>query len=67
MWAAVDRLACPMLLVRGAESDLLTADMADRLAARAHAQLITIPGAGHSIAGDRPDDFFTAIAPFLRA
>ncbi|HTM19995.1 MAG TPA: alpha/beta hydrolase [Kofleriaceae bacterium] len=67
VWAAVDRIACPTLIIRGGESDLLTADMADQLATRARAQVVTIAGAGHSIAGDRPDDFFAAVAPFLRA
>jgi non-heme chloroperoxidase len=67
MWAAIDQIKCPTLLVRGAESDLLTSDMATRLAERARAQLVTIPGAGHSIAGDRPDDFFAAVRDHLSA
>jgi esterase len=67
MWSAVDRLACPVLVVRGGASDLLTAEMAERLAARAHAELVTIEGASHSVAGDRPEEFFAAVAPFVKA
>ena len=67
MWSAVDRLACPVLVVHGGASDLLTAEMAERLAARAHAELVTIEGASHSVAGDRPEEFFAAVAPFVKA
>jgi pimeloyl-ACP methyl ester carboxylesterase len=67
MWSAVDQLRCPVLIVRGGASDLLTAEMAERVKARARAQLVTIEGASHSVAGDRPDEFFAAVAPFVKA
>ncbi len=67
MWTAVDALACPAMLVRGGASELLTAEMAERVAQRARAQLVTIAGAGHSVPGDRPDEFYAAVAPFVHA
>lgn len=67
MWAAVDGLSCPALVIRGGASDLLTAPMAEQLRERTRGELVTIEGAGHSVAGDRPEEFFAAVAPFLRA
>jgi pimeloyl-ACP methyl ester carboxylesterase len=67
MWAVIDALACPTMLVRGGASDLLTSEVAERMAQRARAELVTIEGASHSVPGDRPDEFFAAVAPFVRA
>ncbi len=67
MWSVVDRLACPVLVIRGGESDLLTAPMAQQMRERTRGKLVTIEGAGHSVAGDRPGEFFAAVAPFVRA
>lgn len=67
MWSAVDRLACPVLVVRGGSSELLTPEMAAEVTARARGELVTIEGASHSVAGDRPDEFFAAVAPFVKA
>jgi pimeloyl-ACP methyl ester carboxylesterase len=45
----------------------LTAATADRLAGALSAgELVTIPGAGHSVAGDQPEAFRDAVVPFLR-
>lgn len=65
MWRAVE-CSCPTLVVRGGESDLLTAPMADRVATLTRGRLVTVAGAGHSVPGDRPEEFHAAVAPFLR-
>jgi pimeloyl-ACP methyl ester carboxylesterase len=67
MWTELDALGCPALLVRGGASELLTAEMAEQVARRARAQLVTIAGAGHSVPGDRPAEFFAAVGPFVHA
>lgn len=45
LWAGV---ACPTLILRGAESDLLTAEDAAGMAERPGVELETIPGCGHA-------------------
>lgn len=66
MWSVVDAVRCPALLVRGGESDLLTEESAEQLIERlGDARMVTIEGAGHSVAGDRPDEFVAAVSPFL--
>ena len=49
LWAAYDAIKCPTLLVRGAQSDLLTAEVARQMTERGpHAQLAEIAGVGHA-------------------
>jgi pimeloyl-ACP methyl ester carboxylesterase len=66
MWRALEQVACPTLLVRGADSDLLTAAAAERVTrVIPAAELCTVPAAGHSVAGDNPDGFYAAVGPFM--
>jgi pimeloyl-ACP methyl ester carboxylesterase len=49
LWAAYDQLRCPTLLIRGAESDLLSAETARAMTQRGpHARLVELPGVGHA-------------------
>jgi pimeloyl-ACP methyl ester carboxylesterase len=49
LWAAYDAVRCPTLLVRGADSDLLSRETAAIMAARGpKAQLVEIAGVGHA-------------------
>lgn len=49
MWAAYDAIRCPVLLVRGSESDLLTAESAREMTQRGpKARLVELPGIGHA-------------------
>jgi len=49
LWAAYDAITCPTLLVRGAESDLLSAATAQQMTARGpRPQLVEIAGVGHA-------------------
>ena len=49
LWAAFDAIRCPTLLVRGALSDLLSADTAAQMAARGpRPDVVEIPGVGHA-------------------
>jgi pimeloyl-ACP methyl ester carboxylesterase len=66
LWAAVGRIRCPTLLVRGAESAILTRDGAERFRrALAGSRVVEVPGAGHSVMGDNPAGFLAAVRPFL--
>ena len=49
LWALYDMIACPTLLLRGKNSDLLTADTAKAMTRRGPcAQLVEIEGVGHA-------------------
>ena len=66
LWPALSRITCPTLVVRGAESDLLTLEVAQRMIETfANGQLVEIPSAGHMVFEDNPDDFNAAVTRFL--
>lgn len=49
LWAAYDAIRCPTLVVRGAESDLLSRETAHSMTQRGpHAALVEIPHVGHA-------------------
>jgi pimeloyl-ACP methyl ester carboxylesterase len=66
LWPLWKTLACPTVIVRGAESDILTGDIAGRmLASQPRARLVEVVGAGHTVPGDRPAEFLAALREFL--
>jgi len=66
MWALFRSVQVPTLLVRGAESDVLTQEVAERTVREMpRARLVVVPNAGHSVPGDNPDAFTTAVLEFL--
>jgi len=63
---AATRLRQPCLLVRGADSDVLTTSIArEFIELAANATLAEVPHAGHMVAGDNNDAFTTAIHAWL--
>ncbi len=49
LWAVYERIACPTLVLRGAESDLLERSTLEQMAARGpRAQTAEFPGVGHA-------------------
>lgn len=68
LWAAVARVTCPTLVVRGSESDLfLDADARRLLDALPRATYVCIEGAGHTVQGDQPAALALAVREFLMA
>jgi len=66
MWGLLAQIRRPTLIIRGAESDILAADVAERMAqAIPQATLTTIEGAGHTVPADQPAAFEEAIRRFL--
>jgi pimeloyl-ACP methyl ester carboxylesterase len=64
---AARALAVPTLLVRGRQSDVLSAEGARQtLELIPDARLVDVGGAGHMVAGDRNDAFNDAVIEFLR-
>lgn len=67
LWEEVRAVRCPTLIVKGAESDILSPEAARRLQeAIPGSELVTIPGAGHSVMGDNPAAFVAATRAFLQ-
>lgn len=65
VWDAYDRVPCPTLLLRGERSDLLSADLAARMAGRGpRCRIETIPGCGHAPALNTEDQI-ALVADFL--
>ncbi len=49
LWPAYDAIRCPTLVLRGANSDLLTVETAQRMSERGpQARVVEIPGVGHA-------------------
>lgn len=65
LWERAAGIRCPVLIVRGAESDILAADVATRFGDVVGAEVRTVAGAGHSVMGDNPTGFLAAVEPFL--
>jgi esterase len=66
LWDQVRRVGCPALVVRGAGSDVLTAEDADRLAAAfPDGRCVEVPNSGHTVQGDNPAGLVEALRPFL--
>ena len=66
-WDALRRIACPTLVVRGAASDVFSAETADRMVDEvlAKGRLAVVPRAGHSVMTDNPEGFREAVAAFV--
>jgi pimeloyl-ACP methyl ester carboxylesterase len=67
LWPAWRSLSCPTLIVRGADSDILSPEAAQQmLAAQPQAREVEIPRAAHMVFEDNPDAFLPAVRAFLR-
>jgi len=64
----VKNITCPVLLVRGGESDILEPDAAQRFVdALPNGQLVTVPNCGHNVHSGNTPGFLDAVRPFLDA
>jgi pimeloyl-ACP methyl ester carboxylesterase len=65
-WDALAKIPCPTLLVRGAASDFLSPEIADKMVEEVipNAQLAVVPQAGHSVMTDNPEGFCQAVTDF---
>lgn len=69
LWDALAKIECPCLVVRGAASDVLSAETAERMVEEAlpNGILAVVPRAGHSVMTDNPEGFSDAVAEFVLA
>jgi len=68
LWQAWQAVSCPVLLVRGDDSDVLAAETAQRmLAENPNATMASVPDCGHSITLDNPDGLLAVVSAWLAA
>ena len=66
LWSAVERVACPTLVVRGAQSEVFHDEDAERLAGRLRqGRWARVEGAGHTVQGDNPAGLLVHLRAFL--
>lgn len=66
LWNEVDRITCPTLVVRGAESDMFGEEDAASLAARLRdGQQVVVERAGHTVQGDNPGGLLREMRRFF--
>jgi pimeloyl-ACP methyl ester carboxylesterase len=67
LWDALAKIECPSLVVRGAASDIMSADVADRMVddVMSNATLAIVAQAGHSVMTDNPDEFRDCVCKFM--
>ena len=66
LWQVLPQIPCPTLVVRGIDTDLLPAEVAQRMERELpQGKLVEIPRAGHMVFEDNPEDFIAAVSKFL--
>jgi pimeloyl-ACP methyl ester carboxylesterase len=67
LWDALATIPCPTLVVRGAASDILSPEIADRMVDEvlANGQLAIVPLSAHSVMTDNPEGFAEAVCGFV--
>ena len=66
IWETAMALTVPTLLLHGENSPVLKREQAEEFAEKVPVvKLVTIPEAGHSVAGDQPEAFVEAVRDFL--
>jgi pimeloyl-ACP methyl ester carboxylesterase len=65
-WAVLRKITAPTLLIRGAVSDVLAPEAADRMVKEIpDCRLVTVQDSGHSVPLDNPPGFLQAVQTFL--
>ncbi len=68
LWEYLEKLSCPTLIVRGADSDIIAMDTAESMTSKiAYGRLATVEGAGHLVMGDNPSGFLDKVNEFLNS
>jgi esterase len=65
-WAVLRAIQCPTLVVRGAESPVLPAEMAERMVREMRdGRLVVVPRSGHAVQEDNAPALIAAVREFL--
>lgn len=67
LWAAIDAVTCPSLVIRGEHSPVTTDEQAAAVARRlGDARVVLIPDGGHDLGVEQPEAVTDAVMDFLR-
>jgi pimeloyl-ACP methyl ester carboxylesterase len=67
-WTALRRVACPTLVIRGAESEVLSAETASRMTQElSQGSLVEIPNGAHDLTVEQPEALAANVLRFLTA
>ena len=68
VWDSLSQVHVPTLIIRGAESTLLRAEVAERMVQEIpNCSLIELPGGGHWVHLERPESYLEAVRSFVEA
>ena len=66
LWKAVPKISCPTLVIRGALSDVISDEQAEKFVrALPNGQFVKVEQAGHNVQGDNPAGLLAVLRPFL--
>lgn len=65
MWQVLGEVTCPTLVVRGSRSDLFARETASKMQSVKSCFTVVEVDAPHNVAGENPQGFLAALAPFL--
>ena len=66
LWKAVPKISCPTLVVRGALSDVISDEQAEKFVrALPNGRFAKVEKAGHNVQGDNPAGLLAVLRPFL--
>ncbi len=67
LWPHLPKITCPTFIVRGADTDLLSLEVAQQmLDTLPHAELAEVQRAAHMVFEENPNGFMEAVRPFLQ-
>ena len=66
LWESLEHIKCPVLVIRGEKSKVLSREIAEEMVRRIpDARFVEIPDSGHQIPLHQPDAFTAAVKEFL--
>jgi pimeloyl-ACP methyl ester carboxylesterase len=66
LWSDVDRISCPTLVIRGANSEVFSEENAEKLTARLkRGRAAVVEDAGHTVQGDNPSGLLRELRTLL--
>ena len=66
LWECIEKITCPTFIVRGEQSDVFAVETMDRmLQIIPGSSAVTVPNAGHLVAGDNPSALVEALRGWL--
>lgn len=66
LWESLEHIRCPVLVLRGERSSVLSREIAEEMVRRLpQGELVEIPGAGHEVPLHQPGPFAEAVRSFL--